>query len=215
MGSVLRVPSTELDVNDPPSSRFSVFVDDSGAKHRRVRRVGRLVGVGVLAYAVMLMAGVVRPLLVPGVGLPPPAKEDPVEVRTGPSPGRAGADDAPIGSVPLPGLEVVTVTATEPSAGAAVVSEAALAPVPAAPSPPPPPPAPAVVTDPVPLTSPTTTFRRPDRPDLERRSAAATVPARSEAGQGRAAPAPPGAETAAAAPGEPPAEPGSARAAGR
>lgn len=217
---VLFVPLTDLEPAGPLAPQFSVFVDDSGAKHRRVRRAGRLLGLGLLAYALALVAGVVRPVPFSGARLPTGAPDEPVRVWTVPA-----VPEAPEGEeVPLPppaapafataaaGSGRATADAAartapalvEPAAPPAAVPVVPVAPAPTAPSPAPPP-----------ATSDETAV--PRRSDRAPRSGAASAPRAVPEGRGEAAaaPAPADAERQPAPPAAPPAERGLTRGAGR
>jgi hypothetical protein len=103
------VAGNEPEGTDLVAPPRSVFVDDSGTKRRRAHRVGVLLALGLLAYGLVLLAGVVLPVPFPDAQLPSAPSDDPApreaaleaqEVLLGPAPGRvfqaaAAGDGAP------------------------------------------------------------------------------------------------------------------------
>jgi hypothetical protein len=82
-----------LDRVAPPPS---VFVDDSGTKRRRARRVGVLLALGLLVYGLVLLAGLVLPVSFPDAELP--------SVRAA---GAGGGAPAIVGTTPVSPSPVV------------------------------------------------------------------------------------------------------------
>ncbi len=123
------MPPIELESSHLAAPPRSVFVDDSGAKRRRARRAGRLLGVGLITYALVLLSGLLRPVPFPDADVPPPSDDSPRReqipsaqgVLLGPAPGpvfgAAAAPGAPAIVEPtVPTSPVVTEPAALPTA---------------------------------------------------------------------------------------------------
>lgn len=112
------MPPIEPEPNSSAAPPLSVFVDDSGTKRRRARRAGRLLALGLVAYALVLLTGLVRPVPFPDADVPPPGEGDlpprgqvpsAQQVLLGPAPGPV------VRAAAAPGAPVI-VDATEPTA---------------------------------------------------------------------------------------------------
>lgn len=228
MRILVPVPLPELQAPNRLASQFSVFVDDSGAKHRRARRVGRLLGTGLLAYALVLVGGVVRPLPFPGAGLPPATQEGPVRVDTVPAvPEAAAGEGLLLGYAPVLGFQTTPVAGSG-SGTPTTTTPTITTPTATTPAAPDPRPAPAQLTPPAapattsPSPAPTGSGQAGVGPAVDRAPRSGTAGAGEPRPDGRgeapaAAPANDGPQPAPPAdpPAAPPAESWTTRGAGR
>ena len=90
-------PTQSVDV-----TASSVFVDDTGRRWRRARRIGQVLGVCFLAYLLLLGASLARAPWVPQVSLPRVgnllAPEDPIIPSLGPAAVTTPLQDSPAGT---------------------------------------------------------------------------------------------------------------------